>query len=82
MNNMFRIEQTTDGVRPNIFRVFKVKEKVRLMFCTPKESMKSKYNVFSGSRETNVFRSEQRTNKVPTNVFRNFEVRRNIRVMY
>ena len=60
MNNIFRIEQTTDDVRPKIFRVFKVKEKVRLMFCTPKKTMKSKYNVFSGSRETNVFRSEQK----------------------
>ena len=47
MTNVFRSNPTTKKVLLNLVRGFEVRNKVRLMFSTPKINMKDKCYVFS-----------------------------------
>ena len=51
--DVFRTEQKTNNVPPNIFRSFEVREKVRYMFRMPKDSRKRKCDVFSDYLQRN-----------------------------
>ena len=50
MTNVFRSNPTTNKVLLNLVRGFEVRNKVRLMFSTPKINMKDKCYVFSGCK--------------------------------
>ena len=52
-NNICRRKQRTNKVLPNIFRGFEVRRKVRLMFRTPKYSIKRKCYVFGSYEQRN-----------------------------
>ena len=52
-NNICRRKQRTNKVLPNIFRGFEVRRKVRLMFRTPKYSIKRKCDVFGSYEQRN-----------------------------
>ena len=51
--NVFRRKQATSKVTTKTFRRLVVKEKVSLMFCRAKDTMKSKCYVLSGHKQTN-----------------------------
>ena len=56
MQSQIKLQKTADMTyleAINIFRGFKGRKKVRFMFWRPKEGMRSKYSVFSGSKERN-----------------------------
>ena len=52
-NNVFRSKQTKNTVPRKIYRGCEVRRKLRLMFWVPKNSMKGKCHVFSGSKQRN-----------------------------
>ena len=50
--NAFRGKQTTNQVPSNIFRCLEDGKMLRLMFSTPNHSIKNRWNVFSGEKQT------------------------------
>ena len=55
-SNVFTIKQKTNKLKPKIYRGLQVTKKVLLLFWRPNDSMKGKFDAFSGNKQRNMVR--------------------------